>query len=126
MEQYAAKTILLSMAWDHEVAVDSITTDRSTSMRKMLEYVKCKAKLLTNKIKIFREIHSELPPEYTPPTHQFDIWHWIKVSSITSSNALVFGRLAPYVLINHPYLFQAVLKELWVAAKLVSCKGDFA
>ena len=54
-------------------------------MRKMLEYVKYKAKLLYYKNKIFREIHSELPPEYTPPAHMFDIWHWIKVSSINHS-----------------------------------------
>ena len=77
MEPYAAKTLLLSLAWDHGLSIFSITTDRSSSMRTMLE-----------------EIGDELPSNYVPPKHEFDIWHWIK----------------------------AVLKDLWDAGKLVSCK----
>ena len=37
MEPYAAKSLVLNLAWDHDLMMDSITTDRSTSMRTMLE-----------------------------------------------------------------------------------------
>ena len=37
MEPFAAKSLLLNLVWDHEMPIHSITTDRSTSMRTMLE-----------------------------------------------------------------------------------------
>ena len=37
MEPLAAKTLLLNLAWEHELPIHSITTDRSTSMRTMIE-----------------------------------------------------------------------------------------
>ena len=37
MEPYAAKALLLSFAWIHGLIVHSVTTDRSKSMKSMLE-----------------------------------------------------------------------------------------
>ena len=37
MEAYAAKTLLLNFAWVHGLAIHSLTTDRSLSMKAMLE-----------------------------------------------------------------------------------------
>merc|ERR1719186_1251879 len=36
MEPYAAKTILNNLVFDHNLAIDSMTTDRSTTMKSML------------------------------------------------------------------------------------------
>ena len=39
MEPLAAKTLLLHLAWDHQLYIDSFTTDRSTSVKAMIRWV---------------------------------------------------------------------------------------
>ena len=62
MEPYCAKTILLQLTHELGLQIDSLTTDRSTTMRTMI-----------------RTLSPELPANHPPITHYFDIWHLIKV-----------------------------------------------
>ena len=39
MEPFACKTILLHLALDHQLYIDTFTTDRSTSVKAMIGYV---------------------------------------------------------------------------------------
>ena len=61
MEPYAAKTILLHLTHEFGLKIDSITTDRSTTMRSMI-----------------KGLSKELPVLHGPLTQYFDIWHNIK------------------------------------------------
>ena len=38
MEPYSCKTLLLNLAWEHGLQMDSFTTDRSTTIKTLLRY----------------------------------------------------------------------------------------
>ena len=78
LEPLAAKSIIVNLATEHGLVMDSITTDRSSDLKAMMS-----------------NIHADLPADYPQIIHQYDVWHWIK----------------------------AVQKDLWAAAKLVSCQA---
>ena len=62
---------------------------------------------------LFSEFNKDLPANYPLIQHLYDIWHFIKVSFVSSS-----------CLVLHD-MFQGVLKDLWAAAKLKSCAGKY-
>ena len=76
MEPFAAKTLLLNLAVEHSLQITSITTDRSSSVKTAIS-----------------ELAEELPEDYSPIVHYYDIWHFIK----------------------------SILKDLWKACKLKTC-----
>lgn len=41
MEVFAAKTLLVNLAVEHELEIYSMTTDRSSDIKTLLKYVKC-------------------------------------------------------------------------------------
>merc|ERR1712179_153671 len=61
MEALAAKSVILSLAAEHQLVMNSVTTDRSSDLRAMI-----------------RDIKDDLPEDYPDIIHQFDVWHWIK------------------------------------------------
>ena len=61
MEPYAAKTLLNDLLYAHSLHFDSITTDRSLTMKAMLS-----------------EFNDELPANIPKFLHLYDVWHWIK------------------------------------------------
>jgi len=61
MEPLAAKEVLLDLAHGHDLRIDTVTTDRSSSMKTMMS-----------------ELGLDLPDGYITPAHLFDIWHVIK------------------------------------------------
>ena len=61
MEPYACKTLLMHLAWDHDLFVDTFTTDRSTSIKSMID-----------------ELSESLPPKHPKIAHFYDVWHFIK------------------------------------------------
>ena len=100
MEPYAAKTLLLSLAWDHDLIIDSITTDRSTSMRIMLE-----------------EIYKDLPSDHKKFSHYFDVWHWIRlvIKDLVDASKLVSCRgLADWI--------PSINSQMWHS--FGECQGD--
>ena len=42
MEPYAAKTLLKNLVTEHELTPDSLTTDRSSTMKNMIRFFLCK------------------------------------------------------------------------------------
>ena len=68
MEPFATKSLLLNLAWDHKLVVESITTDRSTSMKTMLEYEEKNNQNISSVI-IYRRISAKLPPGYPAIQH---------------------------------------------------------
>ena len=61
MEPFACKTILMHLAWDHDLAVDTFTTDRSTTIKSMIE-----------------DLDQSLPDGHPKIEHRYDPWHFIK------------------------------------------------
>ena len=73
---------------------DSLTTDRSTTMRSMFRLDDLLfIDLLINKT--LSEFNDDLPDGHPRIAHSFDVWHWIK----------------------------SVLKDLWEAVKTKACEG---
>merc|ERR1719154_21500 len=52
MEPFCCKTLLLNLAWEHELKISSFTTDRSSSVKTVLS-----------------ELSDELPPDYPDIAH---------------------------------------------------------
>ena len=76
MEPYAAKTLLKNLVTEHQLTPDTLTTDRSTTMKNMIRLEKVW-------FNIFEpgspsEFNEELPDNHPKILHLFDIWHWIK------------------------------------------------
>lgn len=61
MEPLAAKTLLVNLATEHGLVIDTITTDRSSDLKIMMN-----------------SLHQDLPDDYPKIHHEYDVWHWIK------------------------------------------------
>jgi len=51
----------MNLAWEHQVVINSFTTDRSSSIKSLLS-----------------ELSADLPPGHPLIAHMYDIWHFIK------------------------------------------------
>ena len=79
MEPFACKTLLLHLAWEHELQIDTFTTDRSTSIKAMIRFLYLLTRDPPQFIFFFSELADAMPPNYPTIVHYYDIWHFIKV-----------------------------------------------
>ena len=94
MEPYCCKSLLINLQEEFNMTPDSLTTDRSTTMRSMIRLDDLLfIDLLINKT--LSEFNDDLPDGHPRIAHSFDVWHWIK----------------------------SVLKDLWEAVKTKACEG---
>ena len=96
MEPYAAKTILVSLVSDCKMKIATFTTDRSSSIRSMMQDP------------LLSHIH-----------HEFDPWHWI--SKFNTIPKYGFGIVLKPSLSFILFFLELVMKDVWKAAKNSSC-----
>jgi hypothetical protein len=77
MEPFACKTLILHLAWDHELYIDTFTTDRSTSVKAMIRFVRICFSI--SPFLLSSDLADALPPNHPLIVHFYDIWHFIKV-----------------------------------------------
>ena len=73
MEPYAAKTLLKNLVTEHELTPDSLTTDRSSTMKNMIRFFSQKY-AICRELCYFSEFNEELPDDEPKILHLFDIW----------------------------------------------------
>ena len=113
MEVYSCKTLIMNLAWEHKVVINTFTTDRSSSIKSLLRFGV--EQFETNTNYNFSELSAELPPGHPLIAHMYDIWHFIKVMQWN----------AKYRWSLSLFSFQSILKDLFKACKLKSCSGNF-